>query len=112
MKKKLLITVGTVAVGVVTLGVSLPKIVHALGLHPTYEGETYDLKGKRALVVTTSHGVLNAPGETVVIEAAPTRAPPPGAAMRRQRRAAVSAPPTAGGHTACTGRDGRAALPR
>lgn len=64
MKKKLLIIVGTVAFVVVVFGLSLPTIVHSLGLHPTYEGETYDLPGKRALVITTSHGVLNAPGET------------------------------------------------
>ena len=44
-----------VALGAVVLGLSLPTIVHGLGLHPTYEGETYDLKGKRALVLTTSH---------------------------------------------------------
>jgi len=36
-----------------------------LGLHPEYTGETHQLPaGKRALIVTTSHGVLNAPGET------------------------------------------------
>ena len=64
MKKKLLIIVGTVAVCAAALGLSLPTIVHGLGLHPTYEGETYDLSGKRALVITTSHSVLNAPGET------------------------------------------------
>ena len=64
MKKKLLIVVGTLALGAVVLVLSLPTIVHSLGLHPTYEGETYDLPGKRALVITTSHGVLNAPGET------------------------------------------------
>lgn len=64
MKKKLLIIAGAVSVGAVVLGLSLPTIVHGLGLHPTYEGETYDLSGKRAIVITTSHGVLNAPGET------------------------------------------------
>jgi putative intracellular protease/amidase len=64
MKKKLLIIAGAVALGAVVLGLSLPTIVHNLGLHPTYEGETYELSGKRALVITTSHGVLNAPGET------------------------------------------------
>jgi hypothetical protein len=63
MKKKLLIAFGTLILGVVTLGLSLPTIVHRLGLHPTYEGATYDLAGKRALVISTSHGVLNAPGE-------------------------------------------------
>lgn len=64
MKKKLLILVGTVALGAVVLGLSLPTIVHTLGMHPTYEGETYALPGKRALIITTSHGVLNQPGET------------------------------------------------
>lgn len=34
------------------------------GLHPDYEGESYDMTGKKALIVTTSHGVLNKPGET------------------------------------------------
>jgi hypothetical protein len=64
MKKKLLIILGTVAIFAATLVLSLPTILHGLGLHPSYEGETYDLEGKRALVITTSHGVLNAPGET------------------------------------------------
>ena len=35
------------------------------GAPPEYTGETHHLPaGKRALIVTTSHGVLNAPGET------------------------------------------------
>jgi putative intracellular protease/amidase len=63
MKKKLLIIFGTVAIFAATLVLSLPTILHGLGLHPSYEGETYDLEGKRALVITSSHGVLNAPGE-------------------------------------------------
>ena len=33
-------------------------------MHPTYEGETHQLPGKRALIITTSHGVLNTLGET------------------------------------------------
>lgn len=69
MKNKLLIAFGAVALGAVLLGLSLPTIVHRLGLHPTYEGETYELERLRALVITTSHAVLNAPGET---EGAPT----------------------------------------
>ncbi len=64
MKKKLLVALGGLLLGLTTLGLSLPKIVHQLGLHPTYEGETYEFPGKRALVITTSHGVLNAPGKT------------------------------------------------
>jgi putative intracellular protease/amidase len=44
--------------------VSLPTILHKAGLHPEYHGPTVALPGKRALVITTSHDVLAAPGET------------------------------------------------
>lgn len=64
MRNKIQIAIGAAVLGLVGLGLALPTIVHGLGLHPTYEGENYDLSGKRALVITTSHGVLNAPGET------------------------------------------------
>ena len=49
-------------VGVLLL--SLPTILHKAGLHPEYNGPTAELPGKRALIITTSHGVLAAPGET------------------------------------------------
>ena len=35
-----------------------------MGLHPEYHGPNVTLPGKRALVITTSHSVLAAPGET------------------------------------------------
>jgi putative intracellular protease/amidase len=43
---------------------ALPTILHAAGRHPDYEGAQVDLPGKRALIITTSHSVLAAPGET------------------------------------------------
>ena len=43
---------------------ALPTILHKSGLHPVYNGPSVELPGKRALVITTSHGVLSAPGET------------------------------------------------
>lgn len=43
---------------------SCHSILKSRGLHPDYDGKVYDLKGKKALVVTTSHGTLNKPGET------------------------------------------------
>ena len=52
---------------VVTFGIfllSLPAILHSAGLHPEYSGPTTILPGKRALIITTSHSVLAAPGET------------------------------------------------
>lgn len=64
MKKKILY--GLIGIlGVFALvAIFLPHILNSLGLHPDFDGKQYDLKGKRALVVTTSHGVLNKPGET------------------------------------------------
>ena len=44
--------------------ISLPTLVHKAGLHPEYSGPTADLPGKRALIITTSHGVLAPVGET------------------------------------------------
>ena len=65
MKSKLF-KFGTAVVAVIAIFViALPTIVHKWGLHPEYTGETHQLPaGTRALIVTTSHGVLNAPGET------------------------------------------------
>jgi len=44
---------------------ALPTVLHKAGLHPEYTGEVTTLPaGKRALVITTSHGFLSMPGET------------------------------------------------
>ena len=48
----------------IVLLIFLPSILHSLGLHPDYEGKNYAMNGKRALIVTTSHGVLSKPGKT------------------------------------------------
>lgn len=66
MKKRKKITLGisVLLVLIVLIAISLPALLHKMGLHPEYEGEQYNLKGKRALIVTTSHDVLNKPGET------------------------------------------------
>lgn len=42
----------------------LPSLLHWLGLHPDGSEERYAVAGKKALIVTTSHAVLNKPGET------------------------------------------------
>ena len=54
----LLVSLAVIAV------LSLPAILKSQGLHPDYNGPSYSLPGKRALIVTTSHGTLNKPGET------------------------------------------------
>jgi putative intracellular protease/amidase len=63
MKKLLIAAIVLLSLAAVVL-VSLPTILHGAGLHPEYDGPTVALPGKRALIITTSHGVLAAPGET------------------------------------------------
>lgn len=42
----------------------LPALLHQAGLHPEYAlSQDFDLADRKALIITTSHGVLNAPGE-------------------------------------------------
>ena len=62
MKKFIGVVAGLLAI-VSVVAISLPSILNAAGLHPEYEGEQVDLSGKRALIITTSHATLNAPGE-------------------------------------------------
>jgi putative intracellular protease/amidase len=64
MKKKVITILATLTLGIVVFALALPSILHSAGLHPEYTGETAKLPGKRALVITTSQAVLNAPGET------------------------------------------------
>ena len=62
--KKLYVSLGVIVSLVVVLLTALPTILHAAGLHPIYEGPAIALPGKRALIITTSHNVLDKPGET------------------------------------------------
>lgn len=59
--KFLLIGVALLAL-IVWLG--LPLFLHSIGLHPTYDVPTFNLQGKRALVITTSHGTLGETGKS------------------------------------------------
>lgn len=59
IKKAIIAIVSLAIIAVITL----PTILHKAGLHPEYNGQTANLTDKRALIITTSHAVLNAPGE-------------------------------------------------
>jgi putative intracellular protease/amidase len=52
-----IITVVLAAISLIYWG--LPKALNTFGLHPHYDMPAFDLSGKRALIVTTSHGVLS-----------------------------------------------------
>ena len=64
MKKIVLFLFGLLILGAIIFAASLPSILKSQGLHPDYDGPRYELPGKRALIISTSHGVLNKPGET------------------------------------------------
>ncbi|MDX1958188.1 MAG: type 1 glutamine amidotransferase domain-containing protein [Leptospiraceae bacterium] len=60
MNKKLKIGIGILGV-ILIVTLLAPNILHALGFHRHYEIPPFDLKGKRALVITTSHDKLYDP---------------------------------------------------
>jgi putative intracellular protease/amidase len=50
---------------IIMLAIFLPTILKSLGLHADYaQSKAYNLSGKKALIITTSHDVLNKPGQT------------------------------------------------
>ncbi|MEL6256573.1 MAG: type 1 glutamine amidotransferase domain-containing protein [Bacteroidota bacterium] len=63
-KHKLIYIVTGIVIVLITVAIALPSILNSFGFHPDFEGKQYQLRGKKALIVTTSHGVLNKPGET------------------------------------------------
>lgn len=63
--RKTLTGIGLVLGSFALLLFLLPNILHQAGLHPDYRAsKEFDMKGKKALIISTSHGILNAPGET------------------------------------------------
>lgn len=62
--KKVIIGLGVLLVLAAIFAIALPSILKSQGVHPDYTGPSYTLPGKRALIITTSHSVLNKPGET------------------------------------------------
>jgi putative intracellular protease/amidase len=55
---------GGLAMVAAVVALALPAVLHRAGLHPDYSGPITELPGRRALIITTSHRTLNAPGET------------------------------------------------
>ena len=64
MNTKLLIIAGSIVAVILLFIAFLPTLMQSLGIHPDYDGPTYTVEGGKALIVTTSHGVLSRPGET------------------------------------------------
>jgi putative intracellular protease/amidase len=64
LKKKLIIIAGGIVAFILLFIAFIPTIMQGLGIHPDYDGPTYRVEGKIALIITTSHDVLAPVGET------------------------------------------------
>ena len=64
IKQRLFIIAGSIVAVILLFIVFMPTIMHGLGIHPDYDGPTYKAEGRKALIITTSHGVLAPVGET------------------------------------------------
>ena len=65
MKQKLAIAAGVLALAAVLILVFLTQILSAIGLHPHYARQDFDLAGRRALIIATNHGTLGDPADGV-----------------------------------------------
>lgn len=62
-KKKTLIAGGILLFAMALMVTLLPQILKSVGYHPDYNRAGYSFKNKKALIVTTSHGVLGETGK-------------------------------------------------
>ena len=75
MRKKVLITLAFILVVLFVLALMLPKILAYMGLHPDYKGQSFNLQGRRALIITTSHDVLGNTGKKTGVYASEMTVP-------------------------------------
>src|SRR5450759_2393105 len=53
----------------------LPLLLNAMGLHAHYQGQGFDLGGRKALIITTSRGVLGDTGKKTCVYASEMTVP-------------------------------------
>ncbi|BES65016.1 type 1 glutamine amidotransferase domain-containing protein [Gottschalkiaceae bacterium SANA] len=75
MGNQIVTLVSGIVLGIGLILVLLPKILRKIGLHPHYEGESYNLEGKRALLITTSHDSLGDQGKKTGVYASEMTVP-------------------------------------
>jgi len=73
--KKVIITATVIIVVAIIVYFGLPTLLKALGLHAPYRGQNFDLTGRRALIVTTSKGILGDTGKETGVYASEMTVP-------------------------------------
>lgn len=74
-KKGLLIIVASLIALAFVIYFFLPLLLNQMGLHPHYSGQKFALAGKRALIITTSQGVLGETGKKTGVYASEMTVP-------------------------------------
>ncbi len=59
---KIKVAVAAIFTIIALVAIALPSLLRFAGLHPEYTGEAAEFPGGKALIITTSHGVLAEPG--------------------------------------------------
>jgi putative intracellular protease/amidase len=73
--KKISLIVISAAALVLLVYLGLPRLLNLIGLHPSYKGGTFNLSGKRALIITTSHDTLGNSGKKTGVYASEMTVP-------------------------------------
>ena len=73
--KKIIIAAAVIIVIALTVYFGLPVLLKAMGLHAPYRGQSFDLTGRKALIITTSQGVLGDTGKKTGVYASEMTVP-------------------------------------
>lgn len=73
--KNIILVSAVILVIAVTVYFGLPLLLNAMGLHPHYQGRSFDLTGRKALIITTSRGILGETGKKTGVYASEMTAP-------------------------------------
>jgi putative intracellular protease/amidase len=65
MKRKLAIAAGVLTLSVALILVFATQILSAIGIHPHYDRQDFNLAERRALIIATNHATLGPPGDGV-----------------------------------------------
>ncbi len=73
--KIIIIVIASLLVVTAVVMITLPSLLHAMGLHPDYTGQRYLLPYGKALIITTSHDELGEGGQETGVFASEMTAP-------------------------------------
>jgi putative intracellular protease/amidase len=73
--KKIIIALAAIIVVALTVYFGLPLLLNTMGLHAHYQGQSFDLTGRKALIITTSKGVLGDTGKKTGVYASEMTVP-------------------------------------